>query len=35
VLARIAAQMAGHLGWDDARKAREIESLAPIWQVAA
>jgi glycerol-3-phosphate dehydrogenase len=35
VLARIAQQMAAHLGWDEARKAREIESLAPIWQVAA
>jgi glycerol-3-phosphate dehydrogenase len=35
VLARVAEQMAAHLGWDEARKAREIESLAPIWQVAA
>lgn len=35
VLARIADQMAAALGWDDARKIREIESLAPLYRSAA
>ena len=35
ILDRIADQMATHLGWDAARKAREIESLAPIYEIAA
>ncbi len=31
-LAKIADVMAGLLGWDEARKTREIASLAPLYQ---
>ncbi len=30
----IANRMAGLLGWDDVRKAREIESLAPLYRTS-
>jgi glycerol-3-phosphate dehydrogenase len=33
-LTRIAEMMAGYLGWDDTRKAREIASLAPLYRTA-
>jgi glycerol-3-phosphate dehydrogenase len=33
-LAGIAEMMAGHLGWDDTRKAREIAGLAPLYRTA-
>lgn len=32
VLARVAGLMGDHLGWDEARKASEIESLAPLYR---
>jgi glycerol-3-phosphate dehydrogenase len=35
VVARIADQMAAALGWDGARKAHEIESLAPLYRSTA
>jgi glycerol-3-phosphate dehydrogenase len=34
VCQRIARQMGKHLGWDEARQTHEIESLAPLYQVA-
>jgi glycerol-3-phosphate dehydrogenase len=35
ILKRVAEQMAAQLGWDEARKAREIASLDPLYRTAS